>query len=205
MGHEGHSMTQRRVNSLCWQVLPPSLRLCHTVPMLSSCAKCVAHMHRRNTRLRRRKALEGSDESARVSSRGRLATSLLAGVALVPCEAAEGSELSPPMWLGLASCQYTPAASSCIKRFNASVGEGLGFGDEDFPRPRRTARPPWWKCACSAEALAAAPAAKDVDAKENENGAIDTCHQSEKTRGGGPGAPRPPLSAKTATPGNGEF
>ena len=85
-------------------------------------------------------ALEGSDESARVSSSGRLATSLLGGVALVSCEAAEGSELSSP-WLGLAPCQHMQAASPCIKRFNASVREGLGFRDEDFPGPRRTARP----------------------------------------------------------------
>ena len=86
------------------------------------------------------KTLEGSEESARVSSRGRLATSLRGGVAFVPCEVAEGSELSS-RWLGLASCQYMPVASSCIKRFDAFVGERLGFGDEDFPRPRRTARP----------------------------------------------------------------
>ena len=39
------------------------------------------------------------------------------------------------------------------------------------------------KCVCAAEALAAAPAAKDVDAKENENGTIATRHQSEKTKG----------------------
>jgi len=86
------------------------------------------------------KTLEGSPESARVSSRGRIAASLLGGAALVSCEAAEGSELSS-LWLDLVSCQYMPAASSCIKRFNASVGEGLGFRDEDFPKPRRTARP----------------------------------------------------------------
>ena len=61
------------------------------------------------------------------------------------------------------------------------------------------------KCVCSAEALGAAPAAKDVDAKENENGTIDTCQQREKTRGSGPGAPRPLFSEKKATPGNGEF
>ena len=37
------------------------------------------------------KTWEGSDESARASARGRLATSRLGGVAFVPCEAAEGS------------------------------------------------------------------------------------------------------------------
>ena len=62
------------------------------------------------------------------------------------------------------------------------------------------------KRVCSAEALAAAPAAKGVDAKESESGAIDTCRESEKTRGSGPGAPRPLFSAKKkAIPGNGEF
>ena len=150
------------------------------------------------------KTLEGSDESARVSSRGRLATSLLGGVALVACEAAEGSELSS-RWLDLVSCQHMPAASSCTKRFNAPVGEGLGFRAEDFPRPRRTARPPWWKCVCSAEALAAAPAAKDVDAKENGNGTIDTCHESEKNKGTAPGARRPPFSGEKTAPRNGQF
>ena len=44
------------------------------------------------------KTLEGSPESARVSSRGRIAASLLGGAALVSCEAAEGSELSS-LWL----------------------------------------------------------------------------------------------------------
>ena len=59
---------------------------------------------------------------------------------------------------------------------------------------------------CSAEALAAAPAAKDVDTKENETGAIATRHQSEKTRGSGPGAPRPHFfGEKSAPPGNDEF
>ena len=86
------------------------------------------------------KTLEGSEESARASSRDHAAPSLLGGVALVSCEAAEGSELSS-LRLDLVPWQYMPAASSCIKRFNASVGEGLGFRDEDFPRPRRTARP----------------------------------------------------------------
>ena len=56
------------------------------------------------------------------------------------------------------------------------------------------------KCVCSAEALAAAPAAKGVGAKENENGTIDTCHQSERTRGSGPGAPRPLFFRKKSDP-----
>jgi len=34
-----------------------------------------------------------------------------------------------------------PATSSCTWRFNVSVGDGLGFRVEDFPRPRRSARP----------------------------------------------------------------
>ena len=56
-------------------------------------------------------------------------------------------------------------------------------------------------CVCSAEALAAAPAATDVDAKKNENRTIDTCHESEKKRGAAPGA-RP---GEKHTPGNGQF
>ena len=38
---------------------------------------------------------------------------------------------------------------------------------------------------CSAEALPAAPAAKEVDAGKNENGVIDTCDGREKKATGG--------------------
>ena len=49
---EGHSMTQLRSNSLRTRVLSPNLRLCHTVPMLSSPVKCSARMRRGNNRPR---------------------------------------------------------------------------------------------------------------------------------------------------------
>ena len=48
-----------------------------------------------------------------------------------------------------------------------------------------------WGEVCLLCTLAAAPAAKDVDAKKNENGTKDTCHEREKKRGSGPSAPRP--------------
>ena len=57
---------------------------------------------------------------------------------------------------------------------------------------------------CSAEALAAAPAAKEVDAEKNNNGVVDACDGGGK-KATAAGAPKSSFSIKKPAAENGQF
>ena len=86
------------------------------------------------------KTLEGSPKSARVSREAASQRRYVAALRSWHVKLQRAPSFPPGGWI-LCLASICLQQSSCVKRFNASVGEGLGFRDEDFPKPRRTARP----------------------------------------------------------------
>ena len=137
------------------------------------------------------KTLEGSPESARASSRG--AALRLCHVKL------QRAPSFPPR--GRALC----LANICRQHHHAS-NASMQLSAKDSASAMKTFQGHgelhglWVEVCLLCIGLTAGPAAKDVDATEDENDGIETCQQSDKTRGSGPGAPRSlfPIKKKRA-------